>query len=251
MQSHEEVVNTFMKKIYRGALKPDARLPTEKRLAEELELDRGALRIGLRQLESMGVIRIRHGDGMYVRDYMKSAGLDFLKTLFMVREAKGEDPVIDDYLIDEIWEFWIMLFPAVVEMAAVKLSSRDMRALTGLLDEELENISDRDKVIELEVLSHDLIVNMADNTILTLLFNSCLPFRQRIVSLQIRDMTREELTEHIESKRALVAYFMTSGPSDMDAVIKTFTQRMENYRSKLRRKAFGADRANQREGGSR
>lgn len=238
MQSHEEVVSAFMKKIYRGSLKPDTKLPTEKQLVEELDVDRGALRIGLRQLESMGVVNIRHGAGMYVQDYMKSAGVDFLKTLFMVQEAEGETPIIDDYLIDEIWEFWIMLFPAVVEMAAAKFSNKDMRVLSNLLDDELKNLNDRDKIIELEVHSHDLIVDMADNTILTLLFNSCLPLRRKIVSIQIRDMTEKELIEHIESKRALVAFFMASGPDEKDTVIKAFKQRMENYRNDLRRKAF-------------
>lgn len=44
MQRHQEVVNIPVKKICRGSLKPGVKLPTEKRLTEELDVDRGALR---------------------------------------------------------------------------------------------------------------------------------------------------------------------------------------------------------------
>ena len=241
-------VNTLMKKIYRGSLKPGDKLPTERRMTEELDVDRGALRIGLRQLESMGIIRIRHGDGIYVRDYMENAGIDFLKTLFMVHEAEGEAPVIDDYLVNEIWEFWIMLFPAVVEMAASKISNRDMRELTALLDEEAGDPGDRERIIELELRSHELIVGMADNTILTLLFNSCLPLRRRIVSMQIMGMTGRELIEHIQSKRALVAEFLSSDSGEIEGIIRTFKARMQGYADAFRKNSFRSAASNKKAG---
>ncbi len=67
-----------MKQIYTSSLKPGNKLPTEKQLIEDLGVDRSSLRVGLKQLESMGVLDIRQGDGMYVKDYLKNAGIDFL-----------------------------------------------------------------------------------------------------------------------------------------------------------------------------
>ncbi len=237
LQRHQEVVNLFMKQIYTSFLKPGYKLPTEKQLIEDLGVDRSSLRVGLKQLESMGVLDIRQGDGMYVKDYLKNAGIDFLRILFQVTEPDGKEFSIDEYLIDEIWEFWILLFPQVVELAMKKHSNRDLRALMALLDEEVQNIKDRENVIKLEVRSHDLIVEIIDNTIILLLFNSCRPLREKIVRIQISEMDDDELLDHIESKRALVKMFASSSSDEIAEVIDAFRRRMQEYREKRRRYA--------------
>jgi len=47
-----------------------------------MKVDRASLRIGLKHLELMNVLTIRQGDGIYVRDYMKGASIDFLRNPF-------------------------------------------------------------------------------------------------------------------------------------------------------------------------
>jgi hypothetical protein len=46
----------------------------------------------------MNVLTIRQGDGIYVRDYMKSASLDFLRMLFSATRKKPDD----EWLVDPI-----------------------------------------------------------------------------------------------------------------------------------------------------
>ncbi len=163
----------------------------------------------------------------------------FCWVLFQVTEPDGKEFTIDEYLIDEIWEFWILLFPQVVELATKKHSNRDLRALMALLDEEIQNIKDRENIIKLEVRSHDLIVEIIDNTIIMLLFNSCRPLRKKIVRIQISGMDEDELLDHIESKRALVKMFSSSSSDEIAEVIDAFRRRMREYREKRRGYAWG------------
>ena len=235
LQRHQEVVNSFMKRVFKGALKPGDKLPTEKQLTEEMNVDRGSLRVGLKQLESMGILDIRHGDGMYVQDYVRSAGIDFLRTLFQFPEPDGQELVVDQYLIDEMWEFWALLFPPIVKLATEKYSNRDLRAIMGLLEEEEKCIPDRERIVDLEVRSHDMIVEIIDNTIIMLLFNSCRPLRRKMVRIQIERMNDDDLREHIRTKRALLKRLVSSTPEEIDDGIELFRERLQSYRQEMRK----------------
>ena len=57
------------------------RLPTERELCEQLQVSRTALREGLKELQAMGVIETRHGDGSFV----SKISVDELFTINSVR----------------------------------------------------------------------------------------------------------------------------------------------------------------------
>ncbi|HUG30781.1 MAG TPA: GntR family transcriptional regulator [Candidatus Limnocylindria bacterium] len=54
--------------ITSGAIRPGQRLPAERELAQRFGLSRGALREGLRTLESVGLVTARVGQGRFVAD---------------------------------------------------------------------------------------------------------------------------------------------------------------------------------------
>jgi DNA-binding FadR family transcriptional regulator len=134
-QRHQGVVDTFVKKMFLGNLKPGVKLSTEYQLSEEMGVGRTSLWIALKHLESMNVLEIRQGDGTYVKDYVKNAGMDFLRTLFQ-QESECEEVFLDEYLIDDLWEFWILLFPGMLELATKKYSNRDIKAHMSISAQE-------------------------------------------------------------------------------------------------------------------
>lgn len=87
-QAHERVINILIRKIFSRELKPGDKLPPERQLAKDIHVDRASLRIALKNMELMNVLTIRHGDGIYVRDYMKGASIDFLRMLFYRRQNR-------------------------------------------------------------------------------------------------------------------------------------------------------------------
>src|SRR3954471_17798208 len=62
----ERVVDELRAFIERNGLQPGAKLPPERVLLEQLGVSRSSLREAVRVLSTLGLIDVRHGDGMYV-----------------------------------------------------------------------------------------------------------------------------------------------------------------------------------------
>ena len=118
--------------------------------------------------------------------------------------------IVDDYFIDEIWEFWTAVFPEILKMAASRFSPRDMKAIVGLINEEIASLDDREKVIELQEKQQDIVVKVANNTILLLLANSMRPMRRKIIEMFVNSIDRETLEKFAKAKVRLIKEY-TSG----------------------------------------
>jgi len=235
-QKHEKVVNALVKDIFLGKLKPNTKLPTEKQLSEEMQVDRTSLRLGLKQLESMKVLSIRQGDGIYVRDYLKNAGLDFLGLTFEKLEEDTNNLAVDIYLLDEIWEFWIMFWPPVLELAVKRSSTRDHKALAQLIDRQEECISsmDREKMVELLIAIQDKSAELANNTLVLLLFNSCRPLRRKIIGILFESMDEEELKEVVDIEKYFLQKVVIDTEDDIAEGLNALRERYEAYRRRMR-----------------
>ena len=64
----EEIARRLTAYVTTGDLRPGARIPSERRLAEELGVGRTVVREALKSLALVGLIESRHGDGTYVAE---------------------------------------------------------------------------------------------------------------------------------------------------------------------------------------
>jgi GntR family transcriptional repressor for pyruvate dehydrogenase complex len=64
----DEVVERLRLLIEKSGLSAGDRLPTEAQLVEQLGISRNALREAIRRLETVGMIWVRHGQGMFIGD---------------------------------------------------------------------------------------------------------------------------------------------------------------------------------------
>ena len=62
----ERVVDELKSYIESNGLEPGAKLPPERVFIEQLNVSRSSLREALRILSTIGMVDVRHGDGMYV-----------------------------------------------------------------------------------------------------------------------------------------------------------------------------------------
>lgn len=63
----QKIVDQIREMLHTGQLKPGDRLPSEREIAEQLQVSRPAVREALTALETMGLIEIRPGEGTFVR----------------------------------------------------------------------------------------------------------------------------------------------------------------------------------------
>lgn len=59
-------------------LQPGDALPPETQLAAELGVSRGSVREAIKALESLGIVEVRHGNGVFVREFNFDSVLDLL-----------------------------------------------------------------------------------------------------------------------------------------------------------------------------
>jgi GntR family transcriptional regulator, transcriptional repressor for pyruvate dehydrogenase complex len=83
-----QVMDSVKRYIVDNDLKPGGRLPTEKELVAELGVSRNILREALKSLEAVGLIEIRVGDGMYVREFDYAAVMNHIS--FAISRTKQQ-----------------------------------------------------------------------------------------------------------------------------------------------------------------
>jgi DNA-binding FadR family transcriptional regulator len=64
--------------ILRGRYEPDEALPSERRLSEEHDVNRHAVREALKRLQQAGLVAISQGGATRVRDWRRHGGLDLI-----------------------------------------------------------------------------------------------------------------------------------------------------------------------------
>lgn len=233
-QRFKIVMNTLLRDIFQRKLKPGDKLPTERELSEKMGVDRTSLRIGLKQLESMEVLGIRQGDGIYVKNYMKNAGLDFLRLLFLQQEADENEVIIDEYIIDEVLEFWEEFMPMMIKIALRRFVPRDIKNSMDMLNAELENIHDRDKVIESEILQQEMVAERTDNLLFVLITNSTRPLRKKMIELFVNAIDDDTLRQHIENKKALFRALLIENMENHMEIVRLHKEALKSYHDTIR-----------------
>ncbi|MBI9077278.1 MAG: FadR family transcriptional regulator [Desulfatibacillum sp.] len=219
--------------IFTRRLHPGDKLPSERQLSLDMEIDRTSLRVALKHLESMGVLDIRQGDGIYVRDFTHHAGPEFLQLVVEMDDLDSADTVVDDYLMDEMWEFWGAYFPVLLKMSSKKASSRDMRDLMALLDQELECADDRDAVVELDLLAEERIARATGNMVIMLYSNASRTIRRRMVKAFYDRVDDETVRRHVEIKRALTKEWL-SGSMTAEEIADNYGQVLAAHRQAIK-----------------
>ncbi|MFN3938215.1 MAG: FadR/GntR family transcriptional regulator [Gemmobacter sp.] len=87
------VVRQIEALILRGILRPGERLPSERDLADRMEVSRPSLREAIAELQQRGLLVSRAGSGLFVAEVLGSAFSPALIELFRTHET-----AVDDYL---------------------------------------------------------------------------------------------------------------------------------------------------------
>ncbi|HOP29687.1 MAG TPA: FadR/GntR family transcriptional regulator [Spirochaetota bacterium] len=127
----DEIGDQIINKILSGILSPGEKLPPERNMSLQMNVNRHTLREALRKLETLGLISIRQGDGIYVRDFRESGNLELLKHILYLRKDITSD------ILKNILEIRRFISPEMAYKAARNRSEEESEYLKSLLKENL------------------------------------------------------------------------------------------------------------------
>lgn len=87
-----EIVKQLRQLIAEENVSVGGKLPSERELAERLQVGRSTVREALRSLELLGLIETRRGEGTFLSDYRKHRLVELLST-FILQESKSKEDV--------------------------------------------------------------------------------------------------------------------------------------------------------------
>ena len=110
--------------ILAGDYRPGERLPPQRALAAEFEVNMASVREALKRLEQLRLVEVRHGDATRVLDWRRSGGLEAL-----VLQGSGEEAIVGD-----LFEARRLLLVEAARLAAQRRSEQQAAALIELAD---------------------------------------------------------------------------------------------------------------------
>ncbi len=108
--------------ILLGRYRPGERLPPQRALAAELEVNMASVREALKRLEQLRLVEVRHGDATRALDWRRSGGL----------EALVLGGGVDEPFARDLFEARRLLLVEAARLAAVRRSDEQARSLREL-----------------------------------------------------------------------------------------------------------------------
>ena len=162
----EEIIDQLRGLILKGVYAPGDKLPPERKLAEELGVNRASLREAIKSLEQMGLVKTRQGDGTRVLDFMQTAGVELVSHL-VPADGKPNLEVLADVL-----EFRRFFGREVSRQAAHRITPEDLKRLDDLADRAADVTLDAEAMLQLDFEFYVEITRAARNRVFQLLINT-------------------------------------------------------------------------------
>lgn len=183
-----EVARRIQESIWSGKFAPGDRLPPIRELADQLNVGLTSVREALRQLETLGLVRIQHGAGVYVAESTD-------KPLFIRMLPTGSG--ISDKTRFDLISVRKMLETGAAELAARRATPDQIEKLREILDQMEEHLGDVERFSEADTEFHMYVAEMSGNEILPALLSSV---RELIVAHQV------ELNVPLELRKRSLQY---------------------------------------------
>lgn len=95
-----DIVKEVRDMIRQEKIRPGDRIPSERELAEKLQVGRSTLREALRSLELLGLIETRRGEGTFLADHRNHQLVEVLST-FILQDDQSQQDVWETRLLHE------------------------------------------------------------------------------------------------------------------------------------------------------
>jgi len=192
MALSQKIVSRITDAIVRGELKPGDKLPSERELAAQFQVSRTAIRDAIKILSGRGVLRVRHGAGIFVEESScKIEDTLMLSTLFS--EAN-----LNSVHTRDLFEIRKTLETQAAEWAANRAEAVHLKRLRTILNEARKNKDDLSLLSEHDARFHVAIAEASQNLLLVKIMWGLLDAlsESRKQSLKIPNRALVSLREH-------------------------------------------------------
>jgi len=200
--------------ILRGILRPGERLPSERELAERMDVSRPSLREAIADLQERGLLSTRPNAGVYVADVLGSAFSPALVDLFA-----RHDEAVFDYLA-----FRRDMEGLAAERAARLGSDTDLQVIGAIFAKMEAAHGKRDPSDEaaLDAQFHMAIIEASHNVVMLHMMRSMFDLLRQGVFYNRQMMFKARTTREalLDQHRAILAALQTRDPAAARAAVE-------------------------------
>ncbi|MCX5848183.1 MAG: GntR family transcriptional regulator [Deltaproteobacteria bacterium] len=168
----DKIVRDIKQKILSGVLHTGDRLPAERELAENYKVSRITIRNAISRLVYLGFLQTMPQSGTFIADFKKEASLELLVDII------SSDYEVDKSILIELIEIRRVFETYSAGRAVSRMNDTNRTELREMVNSMIDWKDDPEKLVDLDYKIHSLLIGLAENNILRLLFNSFKPVYQ-------------------------------------------------------------------------
>jgi DNA-binding FadR family transcriptional regulator len=161
----DRVFESLLEALLSGRYAPGEKLPPQRALAAEEGVTMSSVREALKRLEQMGLLEVRHGDAMRVRDWRAHGGLDVIAHLLL--RSGG----VDAGILAAVFEARELMLENVAALAAQRRTDASSARLQELAA-EVGRVPDATTAQRIDFAFFAELARSADNLVFVLIMNS-------------------------------------------------------------------------------
>lgn len=214
---HDNIlINKIIDLIEKGSYKCGDRLPSERELAELLHTNRNTLREALRVVQTMGIIEVRHGSGIYLLQPDSLISESLAKWLVLHKEDVENLHVVREIL--EIKAVELIPQEKIIEVA------RDLQACLAKINAEACTVHD---FIQHDIEFHGIITTASQNNVLATVYRDLTNtlYDEHRLYASILERRQMSYAEHT----SIAAAFSTGNANFIKQVLQAHNASVKSY----------------------
>jgi len=154
---HQQIVSLLAKRII-NQMQPGDKLPSERDIAADLDVNRATVREALKKLETLGLIEIRHGEGIFIKDYLTSGNLELFKMIIYLNDT------IPLSILQNLLEIRRIIVPQMAANASENITREELQQFEAI-------VTSHDTILEKDLAVHQLIAKASRNLLYIFILN--------------------------------------------------------------------------------
>jgi GntR family transcriptional regulator, transcriptional repressor for pyruvate dehydrogenase complex len=212
------VARRLLDQLTSGRMAPGARLPSERELANSLQVGRSAVRGALAVLDVLGIVNIRPGSGTYLSGNSSDMLPRTINWGLMLGQPRTYDLV-------EVRQHLEILS---AYLAAERATDASVESIKGRVEEMREAVNDTSKFVDADVAFHLEVAQAAGNSVLSDILHSIRELLHVWVERTSQDKASSEasLEEHTAVYKAIASRDPQAAQAAMQAHMAIASERL-------------------------